>query len=97
MDGGSSAPAPDYVGQAEATAAGNMANLKYQTVANRPTINTPWGSQTWTNSPQVDQAGYDKALAAWQAGNSQGTWVPGTAAGATDSTAARENSASAHC
>jgi hypothetical protein len=48
MDSGSSAPAPDYVGQAQATAAGNLENLKYQTVANRPTIQTPWGTDTWS-------------------------------------------------
>lgn len=49
MGGKSSAPAsPDYQGAASATAAGNLANLQYQTAANRPNINTPWGSSTWT-------------------------------------------------
>lgn len=46
--GKSSAPAPDYASAAKETAAGNMANLQWQTQANRPTVQTPWGSQTWT-------------------------------------------------
>ncbi|MBG7616978.1 MAG: hypothetical protein IZT57_01210, partial [Chloroflexi bacterium] len=40
--------APDYKGAAEATAASDLAALKYQTQANRPTKNTPWGSESWT-------------------------------------------------
>lgn len=51
--GGSSSPpapaAPDYTGAAQATAAGDLANLKYQTQANRPTVTTPWGTLTWSN------------------------------------------------
>jgi hypothetical protein len=44
----SAPPAPDYTGAAEATAAGNAANLQAQTVANRPNQTTPLGSSTWT-------------------------------------------------
>src|SRR5689334_17493051 len=72
--GGGAPAAPDYVGAAQQTAAGDLANLKYQTVANRPTVNTPWGSSTWTNTPQFDQAGYDAAMKAY--GGNPGTWVP---------------------
>lgn len=41
--------APDYAGQARATAEGNMEMAQYATQANRPTENTPYGSRTWTN------------------------------------------------
>lgn len=62
--GKSKAPkAPDYAAAAQQTAAGNLANLQYQTEANRPTINTPWGSETWTQGQGTfDQAGYDRAV-----------------------------------
>ena len=47
--GGKSKPkTPDYKGAAEATAASNMEALKYQTQANRPNQNTPWGQESWT-------------------------------------------------
>lgn len=42
------APAPDYVGAANATAAGNLEAVKYQTEANRVNQYSPWGSSTWT-------------------------------------------------
>ncbi len=44
----SNTPAPDYTGAAQATAAGNLQNLQYQTQANRPDISTPWGTDTWS-------------------------------------------------
>lgn len=50
----SSAPAPDYTGAAEKTSAGNLANLQYQTGVNRPTITTPWGTDSWTNANGVN-------------------------------------------
>lgn len=44
-----SAPgAPDYYGAASAQAQAQGANLAAQTQANRPNINTPFGSQSWT-------------------------------------------------
>lgn len=49
-------PAPDYVGQAEAQGASSQQNLASQTWANRPDINTPWGSQTWDSSSSIDPA-----------------------------------------
>jgi len=42
-------PAPDYQSAAEATAAGNLKNIQWQTEANRPDIYTPFGSETWSN------------------------------------------------
>lgn len=38
---------PDYRGAAEETARADQAALEYQTRANRPTQNTPFGSSTW--------------------------------------------------
>lgn len=42
-------PAPNYTQAANATAAGNLANARYATLANRPNVYTPLGNQTWTN------------------------------------------------
>jgi hypothetical protein len=39
---------PDYKGAAEQTAASNMEALQYQTNANRPNQNTPFGSTEWS-------------------------------------------------
>jgi len=71
-------PAPDYTGAAEATAAGNLEAVKYQTEANRINQVTPWANLSYANNRTFDQAGYDAALAAYNQGNQQGTWVPGT-------------------
>jgi hypothetical protein len=54
MSKGSAPPAPDYVGAAKETAAGNLQNLNQQTAANRPNQHTPWGSSTWTSTPNAD-------------------------------------------
>lgn len=54
---GKSAPAaPDYTGAAkeQATASADITNQ--QTWANRPTLNTPWGSQTWDTAATTDPA-----------------------------------------
>lgn len=68
MGGKSSAPpAPDYRAAAEETAAGNLANARYATQANRPNEITPYGSKTWTNNRVFDQAGYDAALQRYNA------------------------------
>jgi hypothetical protein len=83
----SSAPKPpDYKGAAEATAASNLEAIKVQTAANRPTLVTPFGTQSWTNSRPFDQAGYDAAMADYNAKMSQATgptqrWVPGGGSG----------------
>jgi hypothetical protein len=49
-------PPPDYLGLARQQAAENQQNLTSQTWANRPTIETPWGSQTWETNEAIDPA-----------------------------------------
>jgi len=46
--GGSPPPPPDYTAAAEAQGKSSMEAIQYQTQANRPNIQTPWGSQTWS-------------------------------------------------
>lgn len=53
---GKSAPAPDYKAAAEQTGQSSKEVTNMQTWANRPDINTPFGSQDWTSSAQVDPA-----------------------------------------
>jgi hypothetical protein len=48
--------APDYVGAATATGEQSQQLANQQTYANRPTINTPWGTQTWDTSLGTDPA-----------------------------------------
>ena len=52
--GKSTPAAPDYTGAANAQAAASKENLTTQNFANRPTINTPFGSQSWTTKEMVD-------------------------------------------
>ena len=47
-------PAPDYTGAANAEAQASKENLMTQNYANRPTINTPWGSQSWQTQAGID-------------------------------------------
>ena len=57
MGGKSSAPAaPDYLGAATAQAAASEKATTAQNFANRPTINTPWGTQSWGTDSSVDPA-----------------------------------------
>lgn len=57
MGGKSSAPAtPDYLGAAQAQAGASKEVTNMQTWANRPTINTPFGNQTWQTSSTKDPA-----------------------------------------
>jgi hypothetical protein len=48
--------APDYRAAAEETAASSRNVTEQQTWSNRPTINTPFGQQTWNVTPQWDEA-----------------------------------------
>lgn len=50
----STPPAPDYTGAANAQAQSSREVTEQQTWANRPTINTPFGQQTWEVKPQWD-------------------------------------------
>lgn len=64
---GGDAPAPpDYAAAAAATSAGNLEAAKYTTAANRINQITPYGNLTYTRTPQIDQAGYDAAMKAYQ-------------------------------
>jgi hypothetical protein len=64
MGGKSDAPAaPDYIGQANAQAAGNLTAARATTAANRVNQVTPYGSIKYTQGTGFDQAGYDKAQA----------------------------------
>lgn len=47
-------PAPDYAGAAEAQGASSREAIEQQNWANRPTINTPFGQQSWSVTPQWD-------------------------------------------
>lgn len=53
---GSAPPAPDYLGAATAQAQASERATTAQNFANRPTINTPFGSQTWSTGSTVDPA-----------------------------------------
>ena len=52
--GGSSPPAPDYTGAANAQAAASQQNTTQQTWANRPNQNSPWGSVNWQAQQVTD-------------------------------------------
>lgn len=67
MESAKAPPAPDYKGAAEAQGQSSIEAIKAQTAANRPNIHTPFGSQTWTNNRVFDQAGYDAAMADYNA------------------------------
>lgn len=47
-------PPPDYTAAAERTAASSNEAANRTTWANRPTIETPWGSQTWETQAGID-------------------------------------------
>lgn len=57
MGGKASAPAaPDYLGAATAQAQASEKATNTQNYANRPTINTPFGSQSWNTQAVTDPA-----------------------------------------
>lgn len=47
-------PAPDYTGAAQQQAAASQNLATQNTWANRPNVNTPWGSQTWQAGTGTD-------------------------------------------
>lgn len=49
-----SAPAPDYTGAAAEQGKASQELATQQNYANRPTVNTPWGQQTWSTSEGID-------------------------------------------
>jgi len=48
--------APDYAAAAAAEGQASRENTQMQTVANRPTQFTPWGSSSWENQPVWDES-----------------------------------------
>jgi hypothetical protein len=54
--GGSAPPAPDYTGAAKAQAESSVETTNMANYANRPTINTPFGGQSWQTESVVDPA-----------------------------------------
>lgn len=73
-------PAPDYRAAAEETAAGNLENARYATVANRPNQITPYGKSTWTQGSPTrtfNQQRFDEAVKAAQGAGI----VPGASVG----------------
>lgn len=74
MGGKGSAPAaPNYVGAAEAQAAASKELTNIQNFANRPTINTPFGSQSWSTNATTDPA-TGQTVTSWTQNN---TLAPG--------------------
>jgi hypothetical protein len=49
-------PPPDYKAQAEATATSNQSAQTAADWANRPDVVTPWGTESWASSQQIDPA-----------------------------------------
>ena len=62
--GKSTPAAPDYTGAANAQAAASKENLMTQNYANRPSIETPFGSQTWQTNSQIDPT-TGQSVTAW--------------------------------
>lgn len=50
----STPPPPDYKAAAEAQAQGSKEAIEAQTRANRPTMETPWGTSAWSQNAQGD-------------------------------------------
>lgn len=74
MGGKGSAPAtPDYLGATQLQGELNKENLNTQNYANRPTINTPFGSQSWGTQSVTDPA-TGQVVTAWTQNN---TLAPG--------------------
>lgn len=62
-------PVPDYAGLAQQQGTLDQRAVEQSTTANRPTINTPWGTQSWEMTPGAqtfDQAAYDRDVAAYE-------------------------------
>ena len=53
---GSAPKAPDYVGAANAQAEASKEVTNIQNFANRPTINTPFGTESWNSQASIDPA-----------------------------------------
>jgi hypothetical protein len=70
MGGKGSAPAaPDYMGATQLQGELNKENLNSQNYANRPTINTPFGTQSWGTQAVKDPA-TGQVVTSWTQNNS---------------------------
>jgi hypothetical protein len=79
-EAGATPQSPDYSKLIPQQEASNLRQYQTQLEGSRANQVGPTGSQTWGKASTFDDAGYQKALAEWQTGNSQGTWVPGSPA-----------------
>lgn len=75
-EAGATPQSPDYSKLLPQQEASNLRQYQTQLEGSRTNQVGPTGSQTWGKTTAFDDAGYQKALAEWQAGNSQGTWNP---------------------
>ena len=76
MGKGSSAPAaPDPSKVIPAQGTENRLTSDYNTYNNRVNTVTPTGTSTWSNNPTFDQAGYDAAMASYNAAVGRGEQV----------------------
>jgi hypothetical protein len=69
--GNDAPPPPDYAAAARETSAGNLEATRLATKANRINQVTPYGSLSYKQGPVFDQAGYDLAMAKFNANPSQ--------------------------
>ena len=87
-DSPSPPPPPDYAASAQAKGAANIDTARVQARLSNPNVNTPYGSQTVTyGQPQFDQAGYDAAMAKYNAapqGNGEPQFIYHTSRGGFD-------------
>lgn len=72
----SAPPAPQMPSPWEQSQA-NINTARATNVLNNPDVITPYGKTTFTTGDTVDQAGYDKALAEWEAAQNQprSSWI----------------------
>src|SRR5216684_3687323 len=59
-DKGGAPQPPDFLGLAREQGLMGQQNVREATIANRPNISTPFGSQAWTQSPLGGGAGGEK-------------------------------------
>lgn len=64
------------MGMAQAQGQANLDATKYNNRVNRVNQVTPYGSQTWSNTSQFDQQGYDQAMQQWNAAGGKKSGAP---------------------
>lgn len=76
MKSGDAPQAPNPEVSIPLQGAENRKTFDYQLGQMRTNTSGPTGSVTWSKVPTFDEARYNKALADWQAQNTQPIWVP---------------------